>query len=98
MPCKRCSRPLAICPRRSEVCNSPGSLFILRVCCAVLLATGTTMPTVVDSAFAASYVSAISVANMAGRFGWATASDYVGSWSWRCGDAFWPSTQLVGYV
>jgi hypothetical protein len=35
-------------------------------------------PGVVDGAFAASYVTAISVANMSGRFGWASASDFLG--------------------
>ena len=39
---------------------------------------GTAMPTVVDGAFAASYVGAIGVANMAGRFAWATGSDVIG--------------------
>jgi len=39
---------------------------------------GTTMPTVVDATFAGAYVSMISVANMSGRFIWASASDYIG--------------------
>lgn len=39
---------------------------------------GTTMPNVVDTAFAASYVGAIGIANMAGRFVWASSSDYLG--------------------
>ena len=38
----------------------------------------TAMPTVVDGTFAATYVSMISVANMSGRFFWASASDYIG--------------------
>ena len=38
----------------------------------------TAMPSIVDGAFAATYVSMISVANMSGRFFWASASDYVG--------------------
>lgn len=39
---------------------------------------GTTLPNLVDSAFAATYVVMISVFNMIGRFFWASASDYVG--------------------
>ncbi len=39
---------------------------------------GTTLPEVVDSAFAATYVVMISVFNMLGRFIWASASDYLG--------------------
>ena len=39
---------------------------------------GTTMPQLVDSAFAAMYVSMISMANMGGRLAWASASDYLG--------------------
>jgi MFS family permease len=39
---------------------------------------GTTLPTLVDGAFAATYVSMISVFNMSGRFLWASASDYIG--------------------
>jgi MFS family permease len=39
---------------------------------------GTTLPGIVDGAFAAVYVSMISVFNMSGRFIWATASDYIG--------------------
>ena len=39
---------------------------------------GTTLPGVVDGAFAATYVSMISVFNMAGRFLWASASDKLG--------------------
>ncbi len=39
---------------------------------------GTTLPTVVDSAFAATYVVMISVFNMVGRFFWASVSDYLG--------------------
>jgi MFS family permease len=39
---------------------------------------GTTLPTIVDGAFAATYVSMISVFNMTGRFIWASASDYIG--------------------
>lgn len=39
---------------------------------------GTTLPTVVDGAFAATYVMMISVFNMLGRFFWASTSDYLG--------------------
>jgi len=39
---------------------------------------GTTLPSVVDSEFAAIYVIMISVFNMCGRFIWASASDYIG--------------------
>jgi MFS family permease len=39
---------------------------------------GTTLPKIVDGAFAATYVLAISVFNMAGRFFWATVSDVIG--------------------
>jgi MFS family permease len=39
---------------------------------------GTTLPTIVDGAFAAIYVSMISVFNMTGRFIWASLSDYIG--------------------
>ena len=39
---------------------------------------GTTLPNVVDGAFAAFYVVMISVFNMAGRLLWASASDYLG--------------------
>jgi hypothetical protein len=39
---------------------------------------GTALPSVVDGAFAATYVVMISVFNMCGRFLWASASDYVG--------------------
>ena len=39
---------------------------------------GTTLPGIVDGAFAASYVAMISVFNMIGRFFWASASDYIG--------------------
>jgi len=39
---------------------------------------GTTLPSVVDSEFAAIYVVMISVFNMCGRFFWATLSDYIG--------------------
>jgi hypothetical protein len=38
----------------------------------------TSMPSIVDTAFAATYVSMISVANMSGRFFWASTSDYLG--------------------
>ena len=38
----------------------------------------TSMPSIVDTAFAATYVSMISVANMSGRFFWASTSDFVG--------------------
>ncbi|MBL28471.1 MAG: MFS transporter [Rhodospirillaceae bacterium] len=39
---------------------------------------GTTLPTIVDGAFAATYVLMISVFNMVGRFFWASTSDYIG--------------------
>ncbi len=39
---------------------------------------GTTLPGIVDGAFAALYVSMISVFNMVGRFIWASSSDYFG--------------------
>lgn len=39
---------------------------------------GTTLPNIVDGAFAATYVSMISVFNMLGRFLWASSSDYIG--------------------
>ena len=39
---------------------------------------GTTLPGIVDQAFAATYVTMTSVFNMAGRFVWASASDYLG--------------------
>jgi MFS family permease len=39
---------------------------------------GTTLPTIVDGAFAATYVAMISVFNMVGRFVWASTSDYIG--------------------
>lgn len=39
---------------------------------------GTTLPGVVDSAFAATYVLMISLFNMIGRFVWASASDWLG--------------------
>jgi MFS family permease len=39
---------------------------------------GTTLPNIVDGAFAATYVMMISVFNMLGRFFWASASDYIG--------------------
>ena len=39
---------------------------------------GTTLPGIVDGAFAALYVSMISVFNMVGRFIWASSSDYIG--------------------
>jgi len=39
---------------------------------------GTMMPHIVNSAFAATYVSMIGVANMVGRLSWASASDYLG--------------------
>lgn len=39
---------------------------------------GTTLPHIVDGAFAATYVAMISVFNMAGRFFWASSSDYLG--------------------
>lgn len=39
---------------------------------------GTTLPDLVDGAFAATYVVMISVFNMLGRFFWASASDYLG--------------------
>jgi MFS family permease len=39
---------------------------------------GTTLPDIVDGAFAATYVMMISVFNMVGRFFWASSSDYLG--------------------
>ncbi|MDD3446304.1 MAG: OFA family MFS transporter [Zavarzinia sp.] len=39
---------------------------------------GTTLPLIVNGAFAATYVLMISVFNMCGRFIWASASDYIG--------------------
>lgn len=39
---------------------------------------GTTLPGIVDGAFAATYVVMISAFNMVGRFLWASASDYIG--------------------
>jgi len=39
---------------------------------------GTTLPQMVDSAFARNYVIMISVFNMVGRFFWASSSDYLG--------------------
>jgi MFS family permease len=39
---------------------------------------GTTLPNIVDGAFAATYVMMISVFNMIGRFFWASTSDYIG--------------------
>jgi len=39
---------------------------------------GTTLPGIVDSGFAATYVVMISVFNMLGRFVWASSSDYLG--------------------
>jgi MFS family permease len=39
---------------------------------------GTTLPDIVDTAFAATYVVMISAFNMVGRFIWASASDYIG--------------------
>ena len=39
---------------------------------------GTTLPNIVDGAFAATYVIMISAFNMVGRFLWASLSDYIG--------------------
>jgi MFS family permease len=39
---------------------------------------GTTLPGIVDTGFAATYVAMISVFNMLGRFFWASTSDYIG--------------------
>ncbi len=39
---------------------------------------GTTLPNIVDTSFAATYVLMISVFNMVGRFIWASTSDYIG--------------------
>ncbi len=39
---------------------------------------GTTLPQIVTGSFAATFVSMIGVFNMLGRFGWSTASDYLG--------------------
>ena len=54
---------------------------------------GSSLPDVVDGAFAATYVLMISLFNMAGRFAWASFSDHLGAatrtlcssaWGWRC--------------
>ena len=39
---------------------------------------GAALPTIVTGSFAAGYVAALSGVNMAGRLGWAAASDYLG--------------------
>ena len=39
---------------------------------------GSSLPHIVDTAFAATYVVMISAFNMVGRFIWASASDYIG--------------------
>src|SRR5262249_27775485 len=39
---------------------------------------GTTLPSIVDAGFAATYVVMISVFNMLGRFFWASTSDFIG--------------------
>ena len=39
---------------------------------------GTTLPSIVDAGFAATYVMMISVFNMLGRFFWASTSDFIG--------------------
>src|SRR5688572_544020 len=39
---------------------------------------GTSLPSIVDGAFAATYVFMISLFNMVGRFIWASSSDYIG--------------------
>src|SRR5690606_15544999 len=39
---------------------------------------GTTLPGIVNAAFAALYVQMISIFNMSGRFIWSSASDYIG--------------------
>ena len=39
---------------------------------------GTTLPGIVDAAFAATYVAMISIFNMCGRFIWSSASDFIG--------------------
>jgi MFS family permease len=39
---------------------------------------GTTLPNIVDAGYAATYVLMISIFNMAGRFFWASISDYIG--------------------
>jgi MFS family permease len=39
---------------------------------------GTTLPSIVDTGFAATYVAMISVFNMVGRFVWASSSDFIG--------------------
>jgi hypothetical protein len=39
---------------------------------------GTTLPSIVDGGFAATYVAMISLFNMLGRFFWASSSDYIG--------------------
>ena len=45
---------------------------------------GTTLPQIVDSSFAATYVFMISVFNMIGRFFWASSSDYLGRKNTYC--------------
>ena len=39
---------------------------------------GTALPGVVDGSYASGYVAMLSVGNMAGRFGWASAADLIG--------------------
>ena len=56
---------------------------------------GSTMPHVATPAFAASYVTMISVFNMGGRFLWASISDYLGrknTWPWPSSPT-WPSAR-----
>ncbi len=51
------------------------------ISCAKTLMTdcfSTALPAIVTAGFAASYVAALSGANMAGRFGWSFASDFLG--------------------
>ena len=63
---------------------------------------GSTLPHVVDGAFAATYVLMISVFNMGGRFFWASASDYLGRkrtyWIFfTLGSALYLSIPLAAY-
>ena len=59
--------------------NAVGGIIILSSAKLMMTDTfGVTMPSMVDGAFAAGYVSALSLANMSGRLGWATVSDIIG--------------------
>ena len=59
--------------------NAVGGTIILSSAKLMMAETfGSTMPAVADAAFCASFVSALSLANMGGRLGWATVSDRLG--------------------